>query len=645
MNFKRICNSLQDAGILVPEDEVASKVTDYDRDWYRSVYSYSKDHVSIFEEKKSIAGIIDVKGNTLPFDFDSEENPDKARMDAIELVSRLLTQGIAEDQINITFSGHKGYGVELTLDKHFKPSQIKTMAKNLAKDLTTFDTKIYNASRILRIPYTKHQTTGLYKLPIKLSTLSEMNTDQIKDIATDYGNGEEWSNLIITPNSDWLEETETAVVIDKLPENIEDLDLSKKPKWMPACRYAILNGFFNAGSRSNALTSLAAVIKAQGMPKEICHSMLKGAARMQSQRTGSVPFEKEEIWNNIVSVVYGPNWKGATFGCKDHEFLQEVCPVIGTSKCSATKNEKVVRIEQVSSIFENYATNIDKNTVKTGIKSIDNQLRLQTSSHVVLAGCSGSGKTTLVLNMLENLSKAGSAGLFCSMDMGAQLIYQKLAQKVTGYNDKDLYKIYKEKDRAKMKEIEGLISAQYSNIRFDFRHGINIDELRENILETKEKVGADLKLVVLDFINRIRGPYSDETANLSYIAPRLSDLANETETLIVSLAQIARAKGGPSTPITDSRVAKGSSAIEESATALLGIWRPGYNQGADDKYMSIAAVKTRMGKEFTESLHFDGLTSTIRDFTRAEVDEFELFEEKLEEQKEAKNDNKYGGFQ
>jgi len=250
--------------------------------------------------------------------------------------------------------------------------------------------------------------------------------------------------------------------------------------------------------------------------------------------------------------------------------------------------------------------------------------------------------TTLVLNMLENLSKAGSAGLFCSMDMGAQLIYQKLAQKVTGYNDKDLYKIYKEKDRAKMQEIEKLISAQYSNIRFDFRHGINIDELRENILETKEKVGTDLKLVVLDFINRIRGPYSDETANLSYIAPRLSDLANETETLIVSLAQIARSKGGPSTPITDSRVAKGSSAIEESATALLGIWRPGYNKGDDDKYMSIAAVKTRMGKEFTESLHFDGLTSSIRDLSRDETKEFEHFQEKMEDEKEKKKEDKYG---
>lgn len=642
MNYVRVCNSLQDSGILVPEEEVSQHITDYDKDWYRSVYTYNDSHLKTFKEKNSIAGIIDVEGSLLPFDFDSSENPDQAREDALELVSRLLAQGITEDQLNITFSGHKGYGVEVYLSQAFKPSEIKNMAKTLAGDLKTFDTKIYNASRVLRVPYTKHQETGLYKLPIKLSVLAELSTDKVKEMAKSLDAAVDWNSKIVDPNPEWLKSSEKPLKPVQTTMDLSDLDLSQKPKWMPACRYAILNGFFEAGNRSNALTSLAAVIKAQGMPKEVCHNMLKGAARLQAQRTGTVPFAKEEIWNNIVSVVYGENWQGKTFGCKDHEFLQQVCPVLGTSKCSATKHENVVRIEDVSNIFENYAVNIDKNTVKTGIKSVDTNLRLQTSSHAVIAGCSGVGKTTMILNILKNLNDAGSAGLFCSMDMGAPLIYQKLAQKVTGYTDKELYEVYKNKKRDEMKRIEQAIAQEFNNIRFDFRQGIDIDQLRENILETKHKVGSDLKLVVLDFINRIRGPYSDETANLSYIAPRLADLSNETETLIISLAQIARSKGGPATPITDSRVAKGSSAIEESATALLGMWRPGYNRGADDKYINIAAVKTRMGKEFTEALHFDGLTSTIRDLTHTEQVEYEEFVDRLEEEKETKKKSSFG---
>jgi len=639
MQYKRICSSVEDPGLLVPEDELNEHITDHDKDWYRSVYNYTDEHFKVFKAKNTIAGIVDVTGNILPFDFDNKEDLEAARADTLELIARLLAQGVTEDQLNITFSGHKGFGVELLLTQHFKPSQIKNMAKSIAGDLSTFDNKIYNASRILRIPYTKHQTTGLYKLPISISTLSEHSVDSIKELAATLDAAEEWKDIIVEPRSEWLIEREVEVPVNKVAYDVGDLDMSLKPKWMPACRFAILNGFFEAGSRSNALTSLAAVIRAQGFPKEVCHNMLKGAARLQSARTGQEVFAKEEIWNKIVSVVYGDNWQGKTFGCKDHEFLQEVCPAIGTSKCSATKHENVVRIDDVSSIFENYAINIDKNTVKTGIKSIDANLRLQTSSHAVVAAASGCGKTNLTLNILNNLSNSGMSALFCSMDMGAPLIYQKLAQRVTGFTDKELYQIYKDKQREKMKEIEQKISDQYRNVRFDFRQGVDLEQLRENILETKYKVGSDLKLVVLDFINRIRGPYSDETANLSYIAPRLADLANETETLIMSLAQIARAKGGPSTPITDSRVAKGSSAIEESATALIGMWRPGYNMGNDDKYIAMAAVKTRLGKEFTEVLHFDGLTATIRDMTPNEQVEYEEFVERVEAQKEKKSDD------
>lgn len=117
--------------------------------------------------------------------------------------------------------------------------------------------------------------------------------------------------------------------------------------------------------------------------------------------------------------------------------------------------------------------------------------------------------------------------------------------------------------------------------------------------------------------------------------------------MIISLAQIARSKGGPSTPLLDSRVAKGSSAIEESATVLFGIWRPGYNRGINDKFMTISALKTRMGKEFTESLYFNGLTSEIRDLTSDEQKQYEHLVDEIEEEKGSKGrgeSDPFGGF-
>jgi len=115
-------------------------------------------------------------------------------------------------------------------------------------------------------------------------------------------------------------------------------------------------------------------------------------------------------------------------------------------------------------------------------------------------------------------------------------------------------------------------------------------------------------------------------------------LANETEMLLISLAQTARSQGGPASPLLSSRISKGSSAIEESATVLFGAWRPAYNMGLNDKYMCIGALKTRMGKEFTEALHFDGLTSRIRDLSPDEQKQYEKF---VDEQSMKEDEDKY----
>lgn len=627
-NYVRLTKGLSDKGKLVPDGDIYNHLETNDTDYYRSVYLYNQDQYYTFQQTGSVAGVTDVFTNKVVFDFDDEANPDQSQADCLKMVSRLLSQGLNRDDFNVYFSGNKGFSIEFQTTHSLTPKELRSLAEDLAKDLPTFDTKVYNASRIFRVPFTKHNKTGLYKVPVNINQLSELTVDQIKDLASNLDNFELTESTSMVSLPDTLikaaksEKKKTEVVDDVV---LSDLDFAQKPKRMPACKFAILHGHFKPGSRNHALMALAAHYKAEGVPREVTVRILEGSAELQARRYKQDPYELEKIEKEIIGTVYGMNWLGRTYACSEHSFLKEICEQTGRHRCSYAKNTAIVRIESVADSFAKYAADIDKNTVKTGIECIDKQIRLQTCSHVVLAGCSGSGKTTLTLNILNNLSKSGLYGLFGSMDMNSNLIYQKLAHRVSGLNDKQLYDLYKANDKQAINDIGDKITKEFNNILFDFRSGVSFEELRENILETKNKVGNNMKLVVLDFINRIRGPYSDETANLSYIAPKLSDLANESETLIISLAQIARHKGGPSTPLTDSRVAKGSSAIEESATVLFGIWRPGYNQGINDKYMSMAALKTRMGKEFNENLYFNGLTSEIRDLTPDEQKQYEHF--------------------
>lgn len=642
MEYVRVCNGLSDKGKLVPSTELYEHILDQNKDWYKSLYYYNDLHFKSFKELGSVAGIIDVVSGNLAWDFDSDDL-EEARAQTQELCARLLAHGLTPDMFTICFSGNKGFSVEIKTTSRLSPSEFKNITSNLAKGLSARDSKIINPSRIFRMASTRHPKSGLFKLCLTLTQLSELSTDMIKKLAQDHTNTlpEAWNldkEVVLPELVLKLAKEEVTDQVKPIAE-LGELDLSAKPKNIPHCKWAILNGFFKEGNRHHCLMALGAHLKSQGFPKEVVYRMLKGAVELQETRFPTKnPIDKKQIWDTIINSIYNASWQGKNYSCKDHDFLKEVCPVLNTPKCSITKKEKVVSIDHVSNVFLDYAANIDANTVLTGIPLLDKKCRLQTKTHSVIAGCSGSGKTTLILNILKNISARGQKAVFGSLDMSDAVLYQKIAQQISGLNDDALYRLYKTHD-PKIKDINAEIAKAYKNVMFDFRSGQNIEEIRENLLALKEKHGDELKLAVYDFINLIGGPYSDETANLAYIAPKLKDLANEAGVLIISLAQVARAKGGPATPFKDHRIAKGSSAIEESATVVLGVWREGYNT-PNDNYMTVAGLKMRMGREFKLDLHWSGATSEIRELTAAEDIDLEEFRAA----KEAEEEGSSGGW-
>lgn len=629
MKYIRICEGLNDYGKLIPPGDLLNHISSFEKDYYASIFYYDQDQYDQFQEKGTVKGMTNLMTNKLVWDFDHETDLEESRNDTIELCTRLLSKGLKEDEIEIAFSGNKGFSVFVRTTALLTERQFQNITHNLAGDLATRDAKIKNSSRVFRIPKTKHPKSGLYKTIISLKDLTNLTVDQIKELAKDSANSLDFNTNVAILSNEILElgvvkqeSVKSKKQLDKY-DGTQKPDLSKKPRNVPAYKWILMQGFIKPGAGHEATMAIAAHYKNLGYPKEVVYRMVKGAFDLRTILFPDTNAEsKQEIWRKV-SDVFSDDWKGGTYSLENNDVLKENCRYFLGSDGEVEQAVQLVSIDTVADSFKKYAMDIDKNTVKTGIDSIDRQIRLQTSSHVVIAGSSGSGKTSLVLNLLNNVSNDKLKGVFYSMDMGKNLMYQKLAQRVTGLNDNELFDIFRQGDPQRLQKIREAVNKQFENTMFDFRSGVNIDELRSSLMDAKSRFGDDLKLVVVDFINRIQGPYSDETANLAHIAPKLSDLANESETLIVSLAQIARAKGGPASELTDSRVAKGSSAIEESATALLGIWRPGYRMGDMDKFMKIALLKTRMGREFDETLYFNGLTSEIRDLNHEEENEFE----------------------
>jgi KaiC/GvpD/RAD55 family RecA-like ATPase len=649
MKYVRVCKGQNTKGNLVPLDSVNDHIDASDSsDYYVSLFQYNQQHFEQFKEKGTVAGITDVTTNTLYFDFDSENDVPKAKADAIELIARLSSYGISCSLLNIYFSGQKGFSIEIETNSEFTPADLKRICKNLGQGLETLDTQIYNASRIVRVPFTRHNKSGLYKIPLTAAELSEKTVETIKYFAeTGDSTVMELAPVMTLPESILaLEEVESEKPLFSAEEamDLSDLDFSKRPKGMSECRYALLHGFFKPGQRSKALMILAAYYRAGGLPKEVTYRILKGARELNERRypssVDSDTNNKDYLWNNIIGQVYGGNWKGAVYTCKDEPVLREVCKAIGSTRCSiSTKKEEPKLIVEHDAYFRQFAANIEKNRILTGIEPLDKHLFMTTAMSVGLLGAPSSGKTSLALNILNNASLANIPSVFFSFDMGVPLVYAKLISKHTGMSYEKVLKMFRDNpiEAAKASQV---VKENYSNSYMDFRSGQTVQDLDVSIASLQDKNGHKIKLVVVDYLELVTSGYSDPTVGSGMVANQLKDLANKHELCVITLVQPQKSAGDASSPLTSMRQIKGASVIEQAFSVILGVYREGFSpqNPENDKYMSIVALKNRMGGLFSIDLSWDGRTGTVNKLTADE--DFKLNNlraDKAENKKDANN--------
>lgn len=633
MKYKVISRGLTERKIVpLTYDINAFIAKDPDSDYYESIYQYDEIHKKKFDETGSLAGITGLTTKKLVFDFDSSKDIEYARKDTVELVSRLAHEGLATDAILISMSGAKGFHVEVNTTEEFTRKQFENTVKNLAQGLETFDSKIVDENRIFRIALTKHPKTKAYKIPLTLEQLTSMPTDAIQSMAKNIDDNT-WSSFEELLNSSSTEvdlpasiksyknlsEKEKKLVDENLSLN-DKPNMHNKPKHLSAARYALQQGFFEAGERNEAYMILTATYKALGYDKEIAYNMLKATNRLQAKRTGQEPYSTDELWLNVVTPVFGPNWRGATYSEKENKLLMKVIEKynLETSKEDST----LIQLEDMSSLFSNFAVNIDSNTINLGLPPIDRKLRITTSMLVCLLAAPSAGKSTVSFGVLNHLSKQNLKSFFFSLDMGAPLVYQRLIQRLTGDDGDTIFENYKTQN-PKIKVYESKLKEEYKNVKFCFQSGLTVDHIRESLIKEKEATGEIPKLVLVDYLECVDSQFSDPTQSKGYVAKRLKDIANEFNTCVLLLVQPAKISGDPSNELTSYTQIKGSSVIQEASSIILTLSRPGFDtkNPENDKYITFTVVKNRMGSLGAFDLGWDGLTGEIRELHVDELDD------------------------
>jgi len=640
-NFKEGLNS---KGKLMTLDQLSKYEKDPNKDYYISIYKYNEEQKKRVDQKGTISGIKDVTTDILVWDFDSSTNPELARQDTVTLAHRLVNKyNVDPDSIQCYYSGSKGFHVVLYLGtKQVNPEEFKKATTTIAEGLKTFDVVVSDPARVIRMEYTKHPKTGLFKIPLHISEVDEMSMDNIKELAKTSREDMEFSAAPIALPEVLFKATE------KKKEPAKEMEESTKPpKGWKEYKWSIAQGNFESGERHQALMVLAATCRALGYDKEQTYYMCKSALKKQARRTGQDEFPKEELWENIIEEsVFSDRWEGGQYSPKTNPWLAKYCERMGFKE-DEKEEPACVDLDILTNQFSDYAINFEQNIIKTGITELDESVMFSTSTLNGLLGQPGSGKTTMALNFLLNTSLNGIPSIFLSLDMGAPIVYAKLVQKATGYTFKKALELFRTNPQ-KAKEIANGIKHEYRNVGFNFKSGLTVSDIGQIISRHTETTGNKPRLLVIDYLECLAGPYSDATANAALIANQLKDLANQEELSILLLLQTQKhSTPDISDPLLSMKQIKGSSVIEQACSTVVTLWREGYNPRFidDDKYISFAVVKNRFGSLWQGDFSWEPIKGHIRSLSEEEREEFENFKERKKQQRanDAREMEEWGG--
>lgn len=293
---------------------------------YQTAYQYNK-------SKQSEAALY---GNFY-LDFDSDhtsEGFDKVKEDVLVAISFLKAVFFIEPEyIQLYFSGKKG--IHLVIDSEIigiEPHEnLNEIFKLIAKDISnlskykTIDLRIYDRVRLIRIPNSQHEDTGLYKIYLKYTELLNSRYEEIKEKA---------KSKRIQHRTDKRLNFKSVKVYK---EYIKQWERSVKSKWgkekqkntldfCPPCIQYLLDNGVNQGKRNNTLAVLCSYYKQRGLTEEETYKEVS-----EWNLTKCIPAIKEYELERTLKSIYQREY---FYGCQT---LEEVS-VCSKHECVFGKN-------------------------------------------------------------------------------------------------------------------------------------------------------------------------------------------------------------------------------------------------------------------------------------------------------------------
>ena len=280
-----------------------------------------------------------------------------------------------------------------------------------------------------------------------------------------------------------------------------------------------------------------------------------------------------------------------------------------------------------ASINAAYLSNTTITGVSTGFADIDNlTCGFQHSDLIIIAGRPSMGKTSLALNIAHNAAAnqdTTTRVAFFSLEMSKEQLVTRMLCSQSEINAQTIRRgLLKDEDWPRLAEAAAVVSDL--PIYIDDTAAISVMEMRAKTRRLKNDKGLDL--VVVDYLQLMRGDGESREREISEISRSLKAMAKELDIPVVALSQLNRS--------VESRIDKRpqlsdlreSGAIEQDADVIMFVYRDEvYNTDKPDNkgLAEILVRKQRNGPTGVVNMRFFGEFTTFRDGVNSRYDDYE----------------------
>ena len=485
-------------------------------------------------------------------DFDSEDL-EKAKKEVIGFVNYMdRFFGIEPDSWKIYFSGGKGFhvgldtkviGINDLIDKDL-PDMIKAFVTNLVKDMNShceeisnfecIDLKIYNKTRIIRLPYSLHQKTKLYKIFIPWEEICSKSMTEIaiesKELKV-YNRKEKKYEQSNTLHDYFME---ASSINSGSSVNVNSTNTSSSVFSVP-----------NIGDRNNTLFKQACrLFSLDGMKNKEVVDIMRIIKDKTIQDTGSdiKEFEFRTLINSAHSRVRGDS-------------------------------SKKMNVNTMSDLTMRVFDLVKKaNHVPTGIVEFDGDMGggLVQGNVYPIIGKGGTKKSLVAQEFcVYNAMEKDNLCIYFNMEMSTLEMYRRLYKRLFNRDFIDMIKFgaldEKDVENINMKIQDKLNNNLYIVDNYD----LEIKDFITVVRDLEESSGKKVRLAVVDSMNMMKTLGNNEVFTAFENSKRLKELAKEANVAIMAVNHVT--KGCPLHLRDTSLYVRGGEKILDNSDAYFSV--------------------------------------------------------------------------